>query len=457
MVLRSATILPLFFLITVFTAASQTSPEISFTQVPDWGQKGVLKGKVHHAVIAQSGVAVYIFVEEAGGWWTKPLISSPVSPIQSDSTFSVNISIGGLDDYATRIIAFLIPVNWQPPILEGAELPPSLFAFPSELAIRPHGSRMLVWSGLEWIVKRSVGNGPLPIGPGPNIFNDRDSMVWTDAQDRLHMRIAKTGSKWHCSEVICRVAKGYGRYSFKLSSRVDLLDPGIIAGIFTWDDGAPFSADPDPYYREIDFEFSRWGVPGNQNSQYVIQPWNVGGNLHRFNMMQTSSDISEHSFTWTSDSVAFTSRWGDEEHRWTFSAKDRIPHPGEAALRINFHLLNGLPPSGAKGGELILDDYRQVSSIHELNPVKAWIYPNPSSGDFTLVIPGQGERAIMVQLYDFCGRKAGRCFQGVVSGTNPCIAWSSAISGISNISAGSYFLEVRESGRSAMLKVIIVK
>ena len=62
------------------------------------------------------------------------------------------------------------------------------------------------------------------------------------------------------------------------------MDPGMIAGIFTWDDGAPYSGDPDPYYREIDFEFSRWGIPGNQNSQYVIQPWNVAGNIHPFNM-----------------------------------------------------------------------------------------------------------------------------------------------------------------------------
>jgi hypothetical protein len=91
---RSVLIFPLFLLFTVYTATSQTTPEISFTQVPGWGQKGGVKGKVHHAVIAQSAVAVYIFVEEAGGWWTKPLISSPVSPIQSDSTFSVKSRSG---------------------------------------------------------------------------------------------------------------------------------------------------------------------------------------------------------------------------------------------------------------------------------------------------------------------------------------------------------------------------
>ena len=178
----------------------QTNPSIQFTSVPSWGSTTLLQGKVGNTTLNDHGVAVYIFVEEASGWLNKPYASNTVTAIQSDSTFSTNIVTGGIDQFATKIIAFLIPLSFTPPVLSGGNLPGSILSYPHVVSCRPHGDRTISWSGFDWIVKKSVGSTLLPIGPGPNIFNDNDSMVWVDNQQRLHLRVAKHGNDWHCSE-----------------------------------------------------------------------------------------------------------------------------------------------------------------------------------------------------------------------------------------------------------------
>ncbi len=336
---------------------AQVNPSVQFTFVPEWGTMGLLHGKVYNTTINDHGVAVYIFVEEAnGGWWTKPTASNPVTPIQPDSSFITSFITGGLDQFATRIIAFLVPLSFSPPVLLGAALPGSLLSYPYAVSCRPHGNRTIVWSGFDWIVKKSVGTTLLPIGPGPNIFNDNDTMVWVDNQQRLHLRIAKIGNTWHCSELICKSSRGYNRYDFDISSRVDQLDPNIVAGIFTWDDCSPYAQPLNNFFREIDIEFSKWKtlIP---NSQYVVQPWDISGNRNRFNMNLMGIDHSLHSFDWTSDSILFISVWGDSSYSWKYTNQTYIPLPGNENLRINFWLYQATPPSDTMNAEFIVNSF----------------------------------------------------------------------------------------------------
>jgi hypothetical protein len=202
--------------------------------------------------------------------------------------------------------------------------------------------RKVSFSGYEWWVKKSCG----PVGPGDNYFSDSPDNVWVDAADRLHLKITQDDGIWYCSEVILNDCLGYGDYLFLFESQVGELDPNVVLGLFTWD-----SDSPSEDYREIDIEFSRWGVPSDTNAQYVVQPWYVPGNRHRW-FMPTNMDSSTHRFNWREGQVQFLSVAGHQScepydsviHSWQYSSPD-VPVPGTENIRINLWLYETVPPA----------------------------------------------------------------------------------------------------------------
>jgi|GEM_PF-620680 len=101
------------------------TPAITFTSVPPYGSFELLVGKVSHVVPRDYRVAVYIQVN--GGWWTKPTWDEPLVVIRPDGNWSTRIVTGGNDRYATRVAAFLLPVDSNPPLRRGeVSLPPEL-------------------------------------------------------------------------------------------------------------------------------------------------------------------------------------------------------------------------------------------------------------------------------------------------------------------------------------------
>jgi exo-beta-1,3-glucanase (GH17 family) len=99
-------------------------PSIEFTFVPPIGSDEYLRGKVCHVWPKDYAIAVYINV--GSGWWTKPFFDRPLTWIQADGTFSTNIVTGGVDDQATAIAAFLVPVTYTPQEARGGSLPASI-------------------------------------------------------------------------------------------------------------------------------------------------------------------------------------------------------------------------------------------------------------------------------------------------------------------------------------------
>jgi hypothetical protein len=204
--------------------------------------------------------------------------------------------------------------------------------------------RQISFSGHLWRVKTSSGK----VGPGPNYFSDSANSVFVDSQDRLHLKIQKVGNKWQCSEVVSEESFGYGTYRFYLDSPVNALDPTVVLGLFTWNDA------PDYNHRELDIEFSRWGSVNNLNAQYVVQPYNVTGNIIRWNEPANVSQ-STHSFHWSSSSVDFLSAAGltaaptagEIIQQWSYANAAGIPAPGGENARINLWLYNGRAPKGA--------------------------------------------------------------------------------------------------------------
>jgi len=106
------------------------SPGIQITSVSPMGQKGSVSGQVSGIVPICHQVAVYIFVD--GGWWIKPYLRWPLTTINADGTWSAYIATGGNDEDASQVIAYLVPSNYDIPLLSGVQsLPPALAAFPS--------------------------------------------------------------------------------------------------------------------------------------------------------------------------------------------------------------------------------------------------------------------------------------------------------------------------------------
>lgn len=341
--------------------SAQGTPEIAFDNVPAKGSYGNLTGSTENVLPEEHGVAVYIYV---GGWWNKPLNSNPVTPIGSDGTWTCDIATVGSDLLATKIAAFLIPEDYDPPILNGAALFPA--GLESTALASVQVSRLspnaFHFSGYDWDVKSS---GDYVFGPGPNVFSDDLDNVWVDAEGKLHLKITYQDGEWRCAEVISNDSFGYGTYRFYIDTPVDDLDPNVVLGLFTWSD------DPAYAYREIDVEVARWGNASDPtNAQFVVQPWHHTGNLKRWTIPSGASPTT-YSFDWEADQIYFESHNGAYSpetntapviSEWNYTGPD-IPLPGDEQVRMNLWLVNGLAPTDGQEVEVVIDRFVFVPSV----------------------------------------------------------------------------------------------
>lgn len=221
----------------------------------------------------------------------------------------------------------------------------------------PLGSRVLSFSGYEWMVK----SGKTPVGPGPNYFSDSSKNVWIDKRGRLHLRIIKRNGKWYCAQVISKKSFGYGKYTFYLANKVDRLDENVVAGLFIFENVPKYN------HCEIDIEFSKWGQRLDNNAQYAVQPSARFENSYKFNI-QLNGKCSTHGFIWRSQSVFFQSLHGHYTSppksihiikSWEYTGKNILP-PGNEKVRINLWLFKGNPPLNNKGAEIIIKKFEFV-------------------------------------------------------------------------------------------------
>jgi hypothetical protein len=205
---------------------------------------------------------------------------------------------------------------------------------------------LVVWGGVTWQVKTSQS----AVGPGPNLFDKAN--VWVDSAGNLHLRIAKNGKgAWSCAEIVGPTSYGYGTYTFALASRVDLLDPNVVLGLFTWSDRARYA------HREIDIEFARWGSGSDPtNAQYVVQPYDSPDHLRRFTQPPTPTSLQRFSWhpgqvTWESSDAS-----GAAIDMYSYSGSD-VPRPGDERVRLNLWLFNGAAPTDTQPAEVVISSF----------------------------------------------------------------------------------------------------
>lgn len=221
----------------------------------------------------------------------------------------------------------------------------------AEEIITDKQNRIIEFSGYEWVV-RSSGEGKQ--GPGPNYFSDSEENVWVDDAGRLHLKIVNNGGNYYCSGISLRYSMGYNKYVFYVGSRVDQLDPNVVAGLFTYMNDE----------EEIDIEFSKWADVENEDSQFAVQPSFEPGNKVRYDLNLTGN-LSTHWFDWQSSKIDFGSYQGhtltpESEniiHEWTYTGKD-IPPDSEERLKINLWLFRGQGPTDRQEAEMIIDSVR---------------------------------------------------------------------------------------------------
>jgi hypothetical protein len=204
------------------------------------------------------------------------------------------------------------------------------------------GDRIISFSGNEWLVRNSNGFE----GPGPNMFSNSTDNVYLDQEGQLHLKIVKRDNKWYCAEINSLKSLGYGTYRFYLASRVDQLPSNVVLGLFTYD------SNPDYNHREIDIEFSKWGDPSIVNSQFVVQPYETGSNINRFDSNLTG-DFTTQSFSWNPNKISFESFYGHYQtapdndfvvNSWNYSGTD-VPVSGDEKVSINLWNFEGRSPA----------------------------------------------------------------------------------------------------------------
>jgi hypothetical protein len=336
-------------MILAFTSICPASVTMTYTYVPPYGSFDNLRGRVQASENPGNyKVAVYILID-GGGWWIKPQWNSFIN-VNPDGTWECDITTGGVDEYALKIIAYLLPVGYNP--ANRSREMDEQNSVATATAVRP--ARTISFSGLQWSVKSSIDEHQdkyWRVDPGGNFFSHQNRNVWVDAQGRLHLRITREGDKWYCAEVMSLKTFGYGTYTFQLVSGFENINENVVLGLFVYDDEAPFPS------REIDIEFSRWGMPLDQNGQYVVQPWDVTGNRFRFDFVYNGTG-SVHRFQWRPQQVRFSSGFKNAGSlvSWNYYGS-HVPREGKELVRINLWLNNANGPSDGQEVEVIIEKF----------------------------------------------------------------------------------------------------
>lgn len=102
-------------------------PKITFTSQPVIGSNAWLEGQVDN--LAQPALfKVLLFIKVGSGWWSKPTFAQPFAFINAENKWSSAYATGGNDINATEICAFLVPIEYAPPLSSGqTKIPPAVF------------------------------------------------------------------------------------------------------------------------------------------------------------------------------------------------------------------------------------------------------------------------------------------------------------------------------------------
>jgi hypothetical protein len=329
------------------------------------------------------------------------------------------------------------------------------------------GGRVISFGGYDWRVK-----GPGVYGPGPNRFDDRSDAVWVDAGGQLHMTVQNNFGNWFSSEIALVDPLGYGDYIFTTVGRLDLLDPNVVLGMFTWQYGPCYDTSYLWWgpFNEFDIEFSRWGNPASDIGQFVAQPYDWAGNISRFDATFSDEEIASHAFRWLPDRVECRSwRGGPQDeatstqiHSWTYTGP-HIPRPEQPRIHINLWHIN----TPASDQEVVFDSFTFIPeggsvTAADDTPVAAMSHlfdarPNPfnptTSIGYTMATDGFAE----IVIYDVRGRRVRTLASGNAAQGYNEVVWDGRNDAGSRVASGVYLYQLRTGNVVETKKMVMLK
>ncbi len=332
------------------------------------------------------------------------------------------------------------------------------------------GGRVLEFAERSWRVK-----GPGWYGPGPNSFADDETSVWVDGAGDLHLTIMNRGGSWYSTEVVLEDAMGYGDYIFTTRGRLDLLDPHAVLGLFLWQ--YPPCWDEEQIWwnpaNEIDVEFSRWGDPGREIAQFVVQPWDWPSNMNRFDVTYAPGELASHAFRWLPDRVEFRSWRGgphDETpetlvHAWTYTGV-HVPRPEQPRVHMNLWRVTANP---AADQEVVMDDFRFIPQGSTAagegpggalpRPVARLLAPgpNPFNPSTSLRYELFRNAHVEVAVHDIAGRRLRVLVDGYLEAGSHAVNWDGRDARGHALASGVYLCSLRAEGLRATRRVVLIK
>jgi len=293
---------------------SGNAPSIVFSRIPQADPAGsssndIIEGRVTGASPGQK----IVLYAKTGKWWVQPLVDQPVTDLRPNFTWTNATHLG------TQYAALLVKDGYRPQ--SALDALPQTDGNVLAVAVVPGAARppspVAEFSGYHWRLRTAPsGRG------GQNDYSP--SNISVDEKGAMHVRISKTETDWSCAEASLTRNLGYGAYEFAVRG-LEALEPAAVFAMFTYD-----YASGALHNREMNIEISRWGDPTNKNAQYVLQPYYVAANVHRFNLPAGTLTFSLH---WERDRATFRTLRGStnlSEHVFTAS----VPSPGIESIRV---------------------------------------------------------------------------------------------------------------------------
>ncbi len=444
-----------------------------------WDVSGVVRNPSSNPLTGSCAALANVEWRDAGGNlidYQSVGVASPSSPVDEWIPFSYTSPAAPAGTVEARIMVGVLqgPTDTSPDvhfdsITFASTGPPShddiqWTDFPS--------TRTIDFAGRTWRVK-----GPGTYGPGPNYFSHGDLYSWADAEG-LHLTVTLQGSTWVCTEVVLEEALGYGDYVFTTKGRLDLLDPNVVFGLFTWEYGPCWDYGYlwwNPY-NEFDIEFSRWGDPGADIAQFVCQPWDWGGNRSRFDAVFAVDEIVSTAFRWLPDRIECRS-WrggpGDEAtsaqiHAWTYTGP-HIPRPEQPRIHLNLWKLPDVAPAGDQ--EVVIHDFTFVpmgvsTGVEDGSgdgPIGApsgrlrGASPNPFNPMTTVAFELMRPGVVTLEVVDALGRTVATLHDGPLAAGRHDATWDGRGLDGRRVASGSYLLVLRGDGFVESRTVSLIK
>lgn len=316
---------------------SRNAPSIAFTRVPQADPAGSSSNDIIEGIVTggSPGEKVVLYAK-TGKWWVQPLTDQPITNLRPNFKWTNATHLG--TDYA----ALLVRDGYRPQrVLDSLPKP---YGDILAVAVVPGAARppspVVDFSGYQWRLRTA----PSSRG-GPNDYSP--SNISVDGQGAMHLHISKTEKDWSCAEASLTRNLGYGTYEFVVR-RLDALEPAAAFAMFTYDyaSGALFN-------REMGIEISRWGDPNKANAQYVLQPYYVARNVHRFS---APAGTLTFSLRWEQDRANFrTLRGSTKVSDYVFTAG--VPSPGIESIRVVLYVFREAAAKLQHPMEVVIDRF----------------------------------------------------------------------------------------------------